>query len=490
MTIPKIIHQLWIGDKPRPDIFMETWREKHINMGYEYILWNEEEFEKRNFKSSLQDKIDQMEEINGKADILRWEILYEYGGIFIDADSVCLHPIDELINDKAFFCYENEHARGAGWSDEYGLALSHSHPTLSTGTMAFPKHHDLPKMAIEWIKTHNISHKSTNYRAWVTVGPGLLTRLYFKNEWNDIIIYPSYYFLPYHGSGIYYAGHGKSYAHQYWGSSDNVNQQNYNEFTEIQLPEFLQEPKESVSLLISSYNTKAVYLSECIESIINQAGNIHMEIVWINDGSDELHTRLLNFKLENLKKRTKNITVCYYENEGNKGIGYTLNRGITLCNNEIIFKMDSDDIMFPNRIMDQLEFMKEHEDCVICGAQVDAFYENIDYAQPGSHHKTITWEEFKEKKPHWFINHPTVCYKKSAVLAAGNYDPKLTKMAEDFDLELRMLRKFGKVYNMESSLLNYRLHKDQITHNGGIGGKEYWDMVRNKIIEKVMNIQD
>ena len=152
--------------------------------------------------------------------------------------------------------------------------------------------------------------------------------------------------------------------------------------------------------------------------------------------------------------------------------------------------MDSDDIMFPNRIMDQLEFMKEHEDCVICGAQVDAFYENIDYAQPGSHHKTITWEEFKEKKPHWFINHPTVCYKKSAVLAAGNYDPKLTKMAEDFDLELRMLRKFGKVYNMETSLLNYRLHKDQITHNGGIGGKEYWDMVRNKIIEKVMNIQD
>ena len=66
MTIPKIIHQLWIGDKPRPDIFMETWREKHINMGYEYILWNEEEIKKRNFKSSLQDKIDQIEEINGK----------------------------------------------------------------------------------------------------------------------------------------------------------------------------------------------------------------------------------------------------------------------------------------------------------------------------------------------------------------------------------------------------------------------------------------
>ena len=486
MTIPKIIHQLWIGNKTRPDIFMATWREKHINTGFEYILWTEEEFKKRNFTSSLQDKIDKMEEINGKADILRWEILYEYGGIFIDADSVCLHPIDELVSNNAFFCYENEHARGAGWSEDYGLALTHSHPTLSTGTMAFPKHHNLPKMAIEWIKTHNVSHKSTNERAWVTVGPGLLTRLYFKNTWNDITIYPSYYFLPLHGCGVFYAGHGKSYAHQYWGSTND----NYDTFDKIELPEFLQEPKESVSLLISSYNTKAIYLSDCIESIINQAGNIHLEVVWINDGSDELHTRILKFKLENLKKRTKNITVCYYENDGNKGIGYTLNRGITLCNNEIIFKMDSDDIMFPNRVVDQLEFMKENEDCVICGAQIDAFYENIKTARLASKHKTITWEDFKKNKLHWIMNHPTVCYKKSAVLAAGNYDPKLTKMAEDFDLELRMLRKFGKIYNMESSLINYRLHKDQITHNGGIGGKEHWDNVRNNIIEKVMDIQD
>ena len=43
---------------------------------------------------------------------------------------------------------------------------------------------------------------------------------------------------------------------------------------------------------------------------------------------------------------------------------------------------------------------------------------------------------------------------------------------------------------METTLLNYRLHEGQITHNGGIGGKEYWDIFRNKVIEKVMAIQD
>ncbi len=43
--IPKIIHQIWIGPKPRPSKFMETWAKK--NPDFEYILWNEDEFQKR-----------------------------------------------------------------------------------------------------------------------------------------------------------------------------------------------------------------------------------------------------------------------------------------------------------------------------------------------------------------------------------------------------------------------------------------------------------
>ena len=42
MTIPKIIHQLWIGSKPAPIKFMNTWKEKHVKLGFEYIFWNEE----------------------------------------------------------------------------------------------------------------------------------------------------------------------------------------------------------------------------------------------------------------------------------------------------------------------------------------------------------------------------------------------------------------------------------------------------------------
>ena len=151
--IPKIIHQLWIGPKPPPTKFMDTWKDKHEE--FEYIRWTEDEMKKKGFKSQLQNKIDDMSEINGKADILRWELLYEYGGVFVDADAYCIEPVTYLVDKyKAFAGYENEQVRGAGWhtSVEDNDVLARTHPLIATGTMAFPPKHELPRLAIEWIK--------------------------------------------------------------------------------------------------------------------------------------------------------------------------------------------------------------------------------------------------------------------------------------------------------------------------------------------------
>ena len=213
VKIPKIIHQLWIGKNPAPTNLMKTWKDKHEKEGFEYILWNQREMKKRNFSSKFTKKINKMPEFNGKADILRWEILYEYGGVFVDADSFCIEPVTDLLEKySAFFGYENEQVRGKGWAPKevYGDTLSHSHPLIATGTMGFPKHHKLPKMAIDWIKNNNIFY-IPNYKkektAWRSVGPGLLTRLYWQNKWTDITVLPSYLFLPVHNSGSTYTGH-------------------------------------------------------------------------------------------------------------------------------------------------------------------------------------------------------------------------------------------------------------------------------------------
>ena len=64
---------------------------------YDVTFLSEEEIVKRGFKSKLKHRVDSMSEWNGKADILRWEILYKYGGVFVDADSICIEPFDKLI---------------------------------------------------------------------------------------------------------------------------------------------------------------------------------------------------------------------------------------------------------------------------------------------------------------------------------------------------------------------------------------------------------
>lgn len=145
MSIPKIIHQLWIGPKPRPSKFMDTWKDK--NPDFEYISWNEEEFKKRGIVFECQNKIDSIEEINGKADIIRWELLWRYGGVFLDADSICIEPIDDvLMKCIAFAGYENEEAR---------------QQLVATGTMGFLVNHPLCRGAIEWIKANPVSQSET-----------------------------------------------------------------------------------------------------------------------------------------------------------------------------------------------------------------------------------------------------------------------------------------------------------------------------------------
>ena len=56
-------------------------------------------------------------------------------------------------------------------------------------------------------------------------------------------------------------------------------------------PQF--KPSEKKYYTISSYNTKAAHIKSCLESIKNQLGTIFFEIIWINDGSDKIHTMLL-----------------------------------------------------------------------------------------------------------------------------------------------------------------------------------------------------
>ena len=468
VNIPKIIHQLWIGPKPRPSKFMATWKTKHPD--YEYIMWNEEEIRNRGLMLECASKINSIEEINGKADIIRWEILYHYGGLFIDADSICIEPFDYLMEQHKPFCgYENENAR-------QGL--------VATGTMAFQKNHPLTRCAIDYIKANEVSRAKTGKMAWRTVGPELLTKLLQTNLFPDVVIYPSYYFLPKHLTGLQYMGHSIVYAYQEWGST----KQNYEIMNNIELEEIYKEPELWISVLVSSYNTNHKYVVECLESIRQQNGHYGIELVWINDGSNELSTKLLKKTLDEFKAKMRFTKIVYKKWEQNMGIGYSLNKGILMCSNEIIIKVDSDDICLADRFIKQLEFMKNNKDCAIVGCNAH-YLKEINNAKVLSgetnHAYLLTWENYKKSPVHWFINHPCVCYRKSAVLEVGNYNEHTHSLYEDFELELKLLKKFGKLYNIQENLVYYRIHGEQVTANNSCGKPEIVN-ARNDFINKLL----
>jgi mannosyltransferase OCH1-like enzyme len=466
-TIPKIIHQLWIGPKPAPIKLMDTWKEKHPE--FEYIRWNEREFIERNMTFECQTKIDEIEEYCGKADILRWEILYKYGGIFLDADSICIEAIDdELMNKKCFAGWENEQARP-------GL--------IAIGTMGFPPRHPLVREAIDWILKNEVSQLKTGMMAWQTVGPSLLTKLYNTGKYKDLHIFPSYTFLPYHFTGRHYSGHGKIYAYQEWGSTRN----SYDEMNNNTLAkEYITPPIEnSVSVLVSSYNTRSIYIKECLESIKHQAGWLNVELIWINDGSDKMNTQILKGLLDHFRNTTRFTKVVYVENERNLGLAYSLNLGVSKCSHELIIRMDSDDIMVNDRIVKQFVFMNEHPEIHVCGAQIVMFKEHNKQGISSTHHKSVTLDEYKRNPYHWIVNHPALCYRKSSILKIGNYNVNL-RNAEDFELMLRVLKHYKYIHNVEDVLLYYRLHEEQTTHNGGKEGHQYWTKTRSEWIQKII----
>ena len=90
MEIPKIIHQIWIGPKKIPheviDTVQNNFMEKYND--FQYIFWDENEIDKHKEKFKLYPLYHICETYNGMANLIRLDILYNFGGIYVDADTV------------------------------------------------------------------------------------------------------------------------------------------------------------------------------------------------------------------------------------------------------------------------------------------------------------------------------------------------------------------------------------------------------------------
>jgi len=259
MTIPKIIHQIWIGDKPMPINAMNT--VKNMNPDYVYMFWCEKTIEDNlKIHPRYQRKIEEHTAIWGKADMYRYLILEQYGGIYVDADMVCIEPFDDFLLNKAFSCFENEVLR----------------PNLiNTCFMGYPKNHIVPQTAIQWIMDNNVNIEKTKTESWILVAGGLLSRVYYEliPDKSVMDILPSYLSQPDHHTGTKYKGHGKVYTVHEWGSTKN----NYNEINIVKIPEHHKQPKVWIDIEIpNDINEKR--LKEILKGIKSMEGHFGINI--------------------------------------------------------------------------------------------------------------------------------------------------------------------------------------------------------------------
>ena len=101
--IPKIIHQIWVGPKPLPDLlkrFMKSWQKMHPD--WKYYLWTDKEV---NQLADFDNKDLYLEtrDYREKSDILRMWLLHTFGGVYADCDFECLMPFDFLHHSYDFY---------------------------------------------------------------------------------------------------------------------------------------------------------------------------------------------------------------------------------------------------------------------------------------------------------------------------------------------------------------------------------------------------
>lgn len=218
--------------------------------------------------------------------------------------------------------------------------------------------------------------------------------------------------------------------------------------------------KENYSVLMSVYEKeKPDFLHQSMQSIYNQTIPTN-DFVLICDGP--LTEGLENVIKKMQKKFGKRLRVVRLEK--NVGLGNALKVGIEECRNELIARMDSDDVSEKDRIEKQLKKIDKTGVDVI-GSNIAEYDENMvnitgRRVVPTEHENIL-----KMMKTRNGMNHVTVVYKKSKVLDSGNYLDM--PGFEDYYLWVRMMVNGCSFYNIQEDLVKVRCGDGMIGRRGG-----------------------
>lgn len=235
----------------------------------------------------------------------------------------------------------------------------------------------------------------------------------------------------------------------------------------------LQEIKFSV-LLSVYFKENPEFLDKCFESINNQTVKAD-EWVVVKDGpiSDDLQIVIDKYSAMD------GVNIKQVPLEKNMGLGIALSYGIKESSNELVARMDTDDIAVPNRFELQLKEFVKNLELDLCGGQITEFEDDplkpvAERKVPLSHDEIVKYQKSRSA-----FNHMTVMFKKSKVLEAGNY--KNVPLMEDDMLWVDMLLCGARTMNIEDTLCLVRTNRNMIARRGGLAYFKKYKSARKMI---------
>ena len=198
------------------------------------------------------------------------------------------------------------------------------------------------------------------------------------------------------------------------------------------------------------------YLRLALDSMLNQT-IAPDEIVLVEDGplTAELYAVVEEYRQHlHIVKNNKNL-----------GLGLALNKGHEDCKNELVARMDTDDIAELDRCEKQLSYFVSHPDTTILGGQIEEFIRDPKDIV-GKRVVPETDKELKEyMKRRCPFNHMTVMFRKSDVIKAGNYQDWFWN--EDYYLWIRLALNGYVFANLPDTLVHTRVGADMYQRRGG-----------------------
>ena len=214
------------------------------------------------------------------------------------------------------------------------------------------------------------------------------------------------------------------------------------------------------SVLMSVYYKESpTAFDAALQSMVNQTV-MSDDIVVVCDGplTTELEAVLEKYCLQypsvfNVVRLDKNV-----------GIGAAANIGLQHCKNDLIAKMDADDVAVPNRCELQLQRFLEKPELTVLGGFIEEFDHDPQNpvtirAVPLTNDKIRKYA--RRRQP---FNNQTVMYRRSAVVKVGGY--RKLQRCEDFDLYIRLLHAGYYCENLDCVLAHVRVNEDALARRG------------------------